>query len=144
MRTLQGRWYYQSFAALVADADRSKTPPEVKRPPLIAAPWTPRAVMELATDAAGVVTGTAKLRDVEFKIKGAIKPATGPFPDGIQLPEGVELTVVVERFAATYSLRGYFLEDSDHVVGTVAGLGNDLGLQPAGTSGPFVLYPVRS
>jgi hypothetical protein len=39
---------------------------------------------------------------------------------------------------------GYFLADSDHVVGTVVTLGNDLGWQPAGASGPFVLYPVRS
>ena len=40
-RTLRGKWYYQSFVARPAEVDPFMTPPEVKRPPLIAAPWTP-------------------------------------------------------------------------------------------------------
>lgn len=94
--------------------------------------------MEFVTDGAGAVTGSAKLGPIDFKITGDIKPAAGP------IPEGVELVVTVEKLAATYSLRGFFLVDSDHVVGTVVALANDLGFQPVGTSGPFVLFPVRA
>jgi len=94
--------------------------------------------MEFATDGSGKVTGNAKAGSFEFKIDGSVKPAA----NGI--PEGVELTVTVESIAAEYNLRGFFLTDSDHIVGTVVSIGNDLGLQPVGTSGPFVLYPVRS
>ncbi|MDY3553929.1 hypothetical protein R5W24_003043 [Gemmata sp. JC717] len=141
MEPLNGSWYYQSFVALPADVVR-KVPPEIKRLPLIAAPWTPRAIMELTTDG-GKITGAAKLGTIEFKITGTVTSAAGPFPDGVQLPAGVELKITVENPAATYVLRGYALEGSDHIVGTVVTLGNDLGFQPAGASGPFVLYPVR-
>jgi hypothetical protein len=138
LSTLQGKWYYQSFVALPADVDRTKTPPDVKRPAMIAAPWTPQEIMEFATDAAGAVTGTAKLGPIEFKITGSVKPAAGP------IPEGVELVVTVEKFGTTYNLRGFFLANSDHIVGTVVAISNDLGFQPPGTSGPFVLIPDRS
>jgi hypothetical protein len=138
MKEIQGKWYYQSFCQFAADVDRSKSPPEVKRPPLIAGPWTPPAVMELVTDAAGNVTGTAKLGPIEFKISGSVKPVSD------KIPEGIELVVTVEKFAAVYKLRGFFLANSDHIVGTVVAISNDLGFQPDGTSGPFVLYPVKS
>ena len=143
-RALRGQWYYQSFVARPAEVDSSQTPPKVERPPLIAAPWTPRVVMELTTDADGKVTGSGTLGPFEVEITGAVTPAAGPSPDGVRLPAGVELVVTVKQRGATYNLRGYFLADSDHVVGTVVSLGNDLGFQPAGTSGPFVLRPVRS
>ena len=103
-----------------------------------------RAVLELTTDADGAVTGSGTLGPYDFEITGTVTPAAEPFPDGVRLPDGVELVVTAEQVGATYNLRGYFLADSDHVVGTVVSLGNDLGFQPAGTSGPFVLYPVRS
>lgn len=141
MKQIQGKWYYQSFCQFAADVDRSKTPPEVKRPPLIAGPWTsptPPAIMEFVTDAAGNVTGTAKLGPIEFKIGGSVKPG------GDQILEGVELSVTVEKFAAVYKLRGFFLANSDHIVGTVVAISNDLNFQPDGTSGPFALYPVKS
>lgn len=138
MKEIQGKWYYQSFCQFAADVDRSKSPPEVKRPALIAGPWTPQAVMELVTDATGDVTGTAKLGPIEFKINGSVKPATD------KVPEGIELVVTVEKFAAVYHLRGFFLANSDHIVGTVVAISNDLGFQPVGTSGPFVLYPTKS
>jgi hypothetical protein len=137
MKDLQGKYHYQSFCSFAADVDRTKTPPDVKRPSLIAGPWTPSSIMELATDPAGNVTGTAKLGPVEFKISGSVKPASD------RLPEGIELVVVVEKFAAVYNLRGYFLQDSDHIVGAVVSVSNDLAYQPIGTSGPFVLYPAK-
>lgn len=46
--------------------------------------------------------------------------------------------------AAVYKLRGFFLDRSNHVVGTVVAISNDLARQPAGASGPFVLFPVPS
>ncbi len=138
MKELQGKWNYQSFCSFAGVVDRSKTPPDVKRPPLIAAPWTPPSEMAFQTDPSAKVTGSAKLGQVEFKINGSITPAT----DGI--PEGVELVVTVDAFATVYNLRGYFLADSDHIVGTVVAISNDLGDQPDGTTGPFVLYPVKS
>ena len=124
--------------------DASQTPPEVERPPLIAAPWTPRAVLELTTDAEGAVTGSGTLGPYEFEIAGAVTPAAGPSPDGVELPAGVELVVTEKRSGAIDHLRGDFPADSDHVVGTVVSLGDDLGLPPAGTSGPFVFLPIRS
>jgi hypothetical protein len=137
VKELQGKWNYQSFCPFAAIVDRTKTPPEVKRPALIAGPWTPPAIMEFVTDASGKVTGHAKAGPFEFKIGGSVKPEA----NGI--PEGIELTVTVESISAEYSLRGFFLTDSDHIVGTVVTIGNDLGSQPIGTSGPFVLYPVK-
>ena len=138
MKQLSGKWHYQSFCSFAADVDRTKNPPDVKRPALIAGPWTPPSIMNLVTDAAGNVTGTAKLGPVEFKITGAVKPAID------RAPEGIELEVVVEKLSAVYNLRGFFLENSEHIVGTVVAIANDLAFQPVGTSGPFVLYPASS
>ena len=148
MAVLNGRYNYQSFAANAAVADRSAgpaAPPRVIRPPQIAAPWTPASVMEFATSAEGVVTGSANLGPIEFKIEGRITPTEAGIADRAAnpLPEGVDLTVTVPATGATYRLRGFFLNDSDHLVGTVVAVSRDLGMQPDGTSGPFVLYPVR-
>jgi len=138
VKELQGKWNYQSFCSFAANVDRTKNPPDVKSPALIAGPWTPPSVMEFVTDASGKVTGNAKLGPFEFKIGGSVKPAVD------SIPEGVELVVTVERVAAVYNLRGFFLANSDHIVGTVVSIGNDLGFQPVGTSGPFVLYQLRT
>ena len=138
MKELQGKWNYQSFCSFAANVDRTKNPPDVKRPALVAGPWTPPSVMEFVTDASGEITGSAKLGPYEFKISGSVRPVVD------SIPEGVELVVTVESTATVYNLRGYFLTNSDHVVGTVVAISNDLGFQPAGTSGPFVLYPVSA
>ena len=138
-KELQGKWNYQSFVSVPAVVDESKPlPPNELSPALIAGPWTRPSEMEFATDSAGNVTGTAKLGPLEFKITGSIKPAV----DG--LPEGVELAVTVAMTSSVYNLRGYFLKDSDHIVGTVVAISNDLGHRAVGTSGPFVLYPAKS
>jgi hypothetical protein len=138
MKELQGKWNYQSFIDLPAIVDRTQSPPEIKRAALIAAPWTPPSIMEFSTDASGNVIGSAKLGPLEFKITGSVTIATDT------IPEGIELTVNVERTGTAYLLRGYFLHNSDHIVGTVVALSNDLGFQPPGSSGPFILYPVVS
>jgi|GEM_PF-2430102 len=148
VKELQGKWNYQSFCSFAAVADRSAaspaTPKEM-RPALIAGPWTPPAIMEFVTDSAGKVTGSAKLGPLEFTIVGSITPAVEGIAERAanSLPEGVELVVAVRSTGSVYNIRGYFLAGSTHIVGTVVAISNDLGLQPAGTSGPFVLYPVN-
>jgi hypothetical protein len=148
MKELQGNWHYQSFVSVPADVDRTKPPTDPeheKRPALIASAWTPPSVMDFVTDAGGNITGSAQLKvsatdTLEFGIKGSIKPAVDAW-----IPEGIELVVTVAQTTSVYHLRGYFLKDSDHIVGTVVAVSNDLAFQrqPVGTSGPFVLYPVK-
>lgn len=140
MSKLQGKWNYRSFCPFPAMTDRTRTPPVVSRLPLMAGPWTPPLTMELVTDASGKVTGSATRGPLRATIEGAVKTET----DGV--PETVELAVTVEGgpAAAVYHLQGCFLADSDHIVGTVVSLGNDLAMQPTGTSGPFALYPSKS
>lgn len=96
--------------------------------------------MDFATDSSGKITGTAKLGPIDFNITGTIEPAVDAW-----IPEGIELVVTVAMTASVYHLRGYFLKDSDHIVGTVVAISNDLAFQryPVGTSGPFVLYPAQ-
>ena len=149
MKELQRKWNYQSFCSFDAVADRSaapNAPPTVMRPALLTGPWTPPSVMEFATDLAGKVTGSAELGPLKFMIAGAITPAVDGIPDRAAnpLPEGIDLVVTVEKTGSVYNLRGFFLAGSNHIVGTVVAISNDLGLQPAGTSGPFVLYPVSA
>jgi hypothetical protein len=138
MKELQGKWNYQSFIALPAIVDRTQSPPDIKRAALIAAPWTPPSIMEFSTDSAGKVLGSAKLGLIEFRITGSVTIASD------SIPEGIELTITVERTSTAYLLRGYFLNNSDHIVGAVVAISNDLGFQPPGSSGPFVLYPANS
>ncbi len=147
MNELKGKWNYQSFCNFAAVADRSAPPPArptVIRPALIAGPWTPPSIMEFSTDSAGKVTGIAELPPLKFAITGSITPAVAGIPERAApgLPEGIELVVTVDLTGAVYHLRGFFLVGSNHIVGTVVAISNDLGLQPAGTSGPFILYPV--
>jgi hypothetical protein len=140
MRELDGAWNYQSFVAMPAIVDRTNpppAPPAVKRPALIAAPWTPPSIMTFSTDSSGAISGKAQLGPLEFFIKGTKTPAV----EGV--PEGIELTVEVPMTKSVYQLLAYFLKDSEHIVGTVVSINNDLGFQPNGTSAPFVLYPVR-
>jgi hypothetical protein len=73
---------------------------------------------------------------VALKLTGRITPGTD------QLPPSVELTG--EGLSAVYKIKGFFIPGSDHVVGTVLSLANDLGKQPVGTVGPFVLIPAKA
>ena len=102
MKELQGKWNYQSFCSFAANVDRTKNPPDVKRPALIAGPWTPPSVMEFVTDASCKVTGQAKLGPFEFNIGGSVKPAL----DGN--PEGVELVVTVGNVLRTIDNPSYY------------------------------------
>jgi hypothetical protein len=132
MASLDGTWVYNSFCPQSGTKDT---------PPQIAAPWAPTAELQASTDAeTGKVTGTLKFPGgVELAVSGAITPAAG------RLPEGIELTG--ENPMAAYNIRGYFIPGSAGpasgpvIVGTVVAVRNDLLKQPVGTSGPFVLIP---
>jgi hypothetical protein len=148
MKKLEGKWNYQSFCSFAAVADRSAVPPSpptVLRPQLLAGPWAPPAIMEFETDSNGKVTGKTELGPLKFEISGSITPAISGIPDRAAnpVPEGIELVVTVPKTDSVYNIRGFFLADSNHIVGTVVAISNDLGMQPAGTSGPFVLYPAE-
>lgn len=147
MNSLQGKWNYQSFTSLGAQFNREEgKPPEVKVPTQLSAAWTPPAIMDFSTDDSGKVIGTANLDGIQFKIVGASNPPDNSLPEGIQLLVTVDAAFAsaVTGIAAdsVYKLQGSFLKDSDHIVGTVVCVSNDLGFQPDGTSGAFVLYPV--
>jgi hypothetical protein len=49
-----------------------------------------------------------------------------------------------EGVGAVHKIRGFFIADSDHVVGTVVAEKGDLVKQANGASGPFVLFSARS
>ena len=148
MNQLQGNWNYQSFTSFGADVDRSQQPPDVKTPAQICAPWTLPSVMQFATDESGKVSGSATLGPIRFNITGFSNPPDNRVPSGIQLVVTVDAAfarAVTGIDADTvYKLQGSFLKDSDHIVGTVVAISNDLGFQSDGTSGPFVLYPALS
>jgi hypothetical protein len=134
MATFQGTFIYQSFCA------RSGTS---EMPPQLAAPWAPRGELYVTTDAgSGQVKGTLTFAPgVELVVSGAVTPAVGP------MPEGVELTG--EGMKAIYNIRGFFIDGTSTaasgpvIVGTVVAVQNDLAKQPVGTSGPFVLFPTQ-
>ena len=126
MNSLNGQYHYRSFCPQAGTKD---TAPE------LAAPWAPPGKLTAQTDASGKVTATLSFgpgRDLA--VTGAITPAAGNAPEGIQLTG--------EGLGATYKIRGYFLEGSNHLTGTVAAVANDVARQPIGTRGPFVLFPV--
>lgn len=128
MTSINGQWHYRSFCP--ARGTNEKTAQ-------IAAPWSPAGVMDVVTDAAGNVHGelvflAGQPNEVRLTITGAI---TAEKDD---LPEGVEL-IGEGPFGSTTQLRGYFIA-GQQIVGTVVALKNDLGRQPPGTSGPFLLY----
>jgi len=135
MATLNGKYHYRSFTA------REGTAPSVKAE--IAAPWTPPGVLEVTTDGNGKVTGTLSFppfSPVVFTVTGSVTAPSGDIPEGVLLKG--------EASSAVYDIRGFFLSDkgSDHIVGTVVAIQNDLGPSPRpnGTSGPFYLFPITS
>ena len=126
MASFDGKWSYRSFCPQSATSDT---------PPQIAAPWAPPGELVVTTDATGKIAGTLTFAPgVALTVSGSVTPAVG------KLPEGIELTG--EGLSSIYNIRGFFIAGSDHVVGTVVAIRNDLAKQPIGTSGPFVLFPV--
>ncbi|MGH6796133.1 MAG: hypothetical protein ACREDD_09790 [Methylocella sp.] len=129
MAQLNGRWSYRSFRS-VANGTLSPT----------VLPWAPPGELVATTDATGKITGKLTFAHgwVALTVTGSVTPAA----EKEGLPEGIEVTG--EGLMAVYKLRGYFLDHSGHVVGTVIAVRNDLGQQPDGTSGPFALFKISS
>lgn len=125
MNQLSGKYHYRSFCPKAGTKD---TPSE------IAAPWTPPGVFTVETDATGKVKGKLSFGPgSELQVSGSLTASAGTIPEGIQLTG--------EGLGATYKIRGFFLDGSDHIVGTVIAIANDVAKQPVGAHGPFILYP---
>lgn len=126
--TLDGRWYYRSFR---------QAPPAAAEcgPELL--PWSPPGVLELSTGECGELMGTLRFTpEVTLRVWGRVVPASDTCPAAVEFT-GSGLGSVNE-------LKGYLVPGSDHIVGTIVCTQGDLGRQPDGTSGPFVLYPIRA
>lgn len=130
--TLKGKWSYRSFRhdPIVVKNGHVKGNPE------LAVPWSPPGVLEVDTNEAGEVTGKlAFTKEVVLDIKGRVIPATD------KAPAFIELTG--EFHTSVNKIKGFFIPGSDHIVGTIVCMANDLGNQPVGTVGPFVLFPME-
>lgn len=131
--TLTGKWCYRSFRhdpIVVKDG-------RVDGNPQLATPWAPPGELDVNTDEAGEVMGTLTFAPgVALKVTGRIAPAADPLP--------ASLEVTGEGLSAVYKIKGFFVPGSDHVVGTVLSVANDLASQPVGTLGPFVLFPAKA
>ena len=71
-----------------------------------------------------------------MKVSGKINPATEICPASVEL--------IGEGLSSVNRIKGFFIPGSDHVVGTIMVVANDLLKQPNGTAGPFVLFPMKA
>jgi hypothetical protein len=130
MAILSGTWIYYSFCPKSGSADSL---------PQLAAPWAPRGELNVSTDSGQVKGSLTFAPGVELTVSGSITPATATVPEGVDL--------VGEGLSAVYNIRGFFIDGTTgpssrpSIVGTVLAVRNDLGKQPPGTHGPFVLFP---
>ena len=125
--TLNGKWHYRSFRhepIVVKDG-------QVHGNPELAIPWSPPGVLDVSTSEAGEVTGKltfAAAPGLVLKVSGKIVPATD------RCPASVELTG--EAGPSVNKIKGFFIPESDHVVGTIMSVANDLLKQPSHLCGP--------
>lgn len=109
---------------------------QVQGAPELAAPWSPPGVLDVATDLDGNVNGMLTFgQGIALKVCGSIRSATD------KSPASVDLTG--EGLGSINRIKGHFVPGSDHVVGTILCVANDLLKQPNGTLGPFVLWPMK-
>lgn len=131
--TLNGKWSYRSFrhAPIVLMNGKVDGDPE------LATPWSPPGVLEVATGETGEVSGTLSFAPgIALKVWGRIIPATEKSPASVELS--------AEGLKSVNKIKGLFIPGSDHVVGTIMVVANDLAKQPNGTAGPFVLFPIKA
>ncbi len=132
-KTLDGKWSYRSFrhdAIVVKDG-------QVEGNPNLATPWSPPGELHVVTGLMGEVSGTLIFVPgrVELQVMGSITQASE------KLPASIELTATFQ--SNINKIKGFFVEGSDHVVGTVISLAGDLAGAPKGTAGPFILFPIK-
>ncbi|SHN31463.1 hypothetical protein [Rhizobacter sp. OV335] len=130
---LNGRWAYRSFhhaPIVIVDGQVAGTPE-------LAQPWSPPGVLDATTDAGGRVTGTLTFGPgIALKVDGHVRAASETAPASIEL--------VGAGLGSVNRIKGYFVPGSDHVVGTILCVANDLLKLPNGTVGPFVLHPQKA
>jgi len=129
--SLSGSFLYRSFYNGPIETDDGK----VTGSPVLANPWTPVGTLDVTSDAdtGDVVGKLAFSPTVVLDISGKTLPATSSQPASFELKgEGV---------GSVYQIRGWFVPDSDHFVGSVLCLAGDLARLPVGTVGPFILFP---
>ena len=131
--TLNGKWSYRSFRhepIVLKDG-------QVEGNPELAKPWSPPGVLDVATGETGEVMGTLTFGPgIALKVSGKIIPATDKDPAAVDLTG--------EGLTSVNKIKGFFIPGSDHVVGTIMCVANDLLKQPNGTVGPFVLFPIKA
>jgi hypothetical protein len=94
-------------------------------------------VLEVDTSSAGEITGKLTFsQEVVLDIKGRIIPGNDKTLASIEL--------IGEFRDSVTKAKGFFIPDSDHIVGTILSIKNDMVKQPVGTVGPFVLFPVKA
>jgi hypothetical protein len=136
---LDGKWIHLSFRNdQIAPANALDT-----GQPILAAPWAPPGEFLVTTNANGEVSGSLLFSrvSVTLTVTGKVSDEVGagvmvPWP----LPPSVVLTATVAE--TEYRLRGWFIPDSNVIVGTVLCVKNDLAKAPDGTLGPWVLTKV--
>jgi hypothetical protein len=129
--SLNGRWSYRSFRHDPIVVDQG----EVVGEPELAVAWAPLGVLLASTGADGTVSGTLTFAPgVVLEVSGAIVPATD---SGL-----ASVSLIGRGLGSVNRIKGFFMPDSGHVVGTILCTANDLLKQPNGTAGPFVLTPI--
>lgn len=133
MHALNGKWSYLSFrhdAIVVVNG-------LVAGQPELAVPWSSPGVLDVRTSDDGVVAGTlAFAAGVALNVSGVVAQASHNSPASV--------TLIGEGLGSLNRIKGYFIPNCDHIVGTVLCEKNDLLRQPNGTLGPFVLYPMNA
>jgi len=129
---LKGKWIYRSFRhdPIIVENDCVIGNPE------LLLPWSPAGVLDVDTNASGEISGKLTFTaEIVLDIKGNITPAVGKVPPSIEL--------IGEFHTSINKIKGFFIPDSDHIVGTILCMANDIAKQPVGTIGPFVLFPKK-
>lgn len=130
--SLNGSWHYRSFRhdpIVVRDG-------KVVGEPDLGVPWAPRAVLLARTDADGRVSGTLTFSPgIVLEVAGSVAPATDNAPASV--------TLTGKGLGSVNRIKGFFIPESGHVVGTILCTEHDLLKQPNGTAGPFVLVPIE-
>lgn len=131
--SLSGEWTYRSFrheAVVVRDG-------AVEGAPDLAVPWAPPGVLKAGIDETGAVDGTLAFGpQAVLAVAGRVTAAAPPVPAALEL--------TAHGLGAVYRIKGFFVPDSDHIVGTVVCLAGDLAKQPVGTAGAFALFPAAA
>lgn len=142
--TLKGKWSFRSFRhdpIVVKDG-------HVAGEPELAKTWTPPGTLIVETGERGDVKGTLTFHlprppgaEVSLTITGSITPATAEDPAFVEL---IGESPPTAPRPAVYEVKGVFVPGSDHVVGTVLSMANDLAGKPVGTAGAFALFPAKA